>query len=111
MSMEFFAYPYMERFFEKDTKKYLYSHLVDAVEFLPYGAAIDEFQHFVYENPNVKPVERRAKWREIEHKYQPLKISTPFLIRGPNGSNNYTFYKPILLHRLHACSSLCLCFL
>ncbi|MDD3422234.1 MAG: M3 family oligoendopeptidase, partial [Bacilli bacterium] len=83
MSMEFFAYPYMERFFEKDTKKYLYSHLVDAVEFLPYGAAIDEFQHFVYENPNVKPVERRAKWREIEHKYQPhLKYSTPFFESG-----------------------------
>ncbi len=71
MSMEFFAYPWMENFFEEDTKKYKYSHLEGTLFFLPYGAAVDEFQHFVYENPNKTPKERRAQWREIEKKYLP----------------------------------------
>ena len=52
MSMEFFAWPYMEEFFGKDAEKYKYSHLADSIEFLPYGITIDEFQHWVYENPN-----------------------------------------------------------
>lgn len=71
MSMEFFAYPYMNAFFGEDTTKYIYSHLADAVTFIPYGVAVDEFQHFVYENVDVTPAERRAKWREIEKKYLP----------------------------------------
>jgi len=66
MSMEFFAWPYMENFFGKDAEKYKYSHLADAIEFLPYGITIDEFQHWVYENPNATHEERCAKWLEIE---------------------------------------------
>ncbi|NLD01701.1 MAG: M3 family oligoendopeptidase, partial [Clostridiales bacterium] len=42
MSMEFFTHPWMERFFKEDTEKYFYSHVVDALSFLPYGASIDE---------------------------------------------------------------------
>jgi M3 family oligoendopeptidase len=38
---------------------------------LPYGVAIDEFQHAVYENPSMTPKERRATWRAIEKKYMP----------------------------------------
>jgi M3 family oligoendopeptidase len=34
---------------------------------------VDEFQHFVYENPEATPTERKSKWREIEKKYLPLK--------------------------------------
>ena len=83
MSMEFFAYPYLTPFFKEETDKYRYAHLCDAVEFLPYGAAVDEFQHFVYANPSVTPAERRAKWREIEKKYQPhIRYSTPFYESG-----------------------------
>lgn len=73
MSMEFFAYPWMESFFKEDKDKYIFSHLSGAIEFLPYGVAVDEFQHYVYENPNVTHKERCAKWREIERKYQPWK--------------------------------------
>lgn len=73
MSMEFLTYPWMELFFKEDTNKYKFAHLEDAIEFLPYGVAIDEFQHFVYENPDVTHDERCAKWREIEKKYLPLK--------------------------------------
>ncbi len=73
MSMEFFAYPWMKNFFEEDTDKYKFSHLEGTLLFLPYGAAVDEFQHFVYENPDKTPTERRAQWREIERKYLPTR--------------------------------------
>jgi len=73
MSMEFFTYPWMKNFFEEDEQKYKFAHLADALEFLPYGVSVDEFQHFVYENPEATPKERKAKWREIEKKYLPLR--------------------------------------
>ncbi|MFG6497129.1 M3 family oligoendopeptidase [Fictibacillus sp. UD] len=71
MSMEFLTYPWMEKLFGPDTEKYLYSHLTGAVEFIPYGVAVDEFQHFVYDNPDASPSERRTKWRELEKVYLP----------------------------------------
>lgn len=74
MSMEFFAWPWMQSFFGKDEPKYKYMHLSDAILFVPYGVAVDEFQHFVYENPNASPDERKAKWRMIEKKYLPHKV-------------------------------------
>lgn len=71
MSMEFFTWPWMDLFFKEDTEKYKFSHLSSAISFLPYGVAVDEFQHFVYENPEATPEERNKAWREIEHKYLP----------------------------------------
>ncbi|MGJ7919686.1 M3 family metallopeptidase, partial [Neobacillus sp. LXY-4] len=44
-----------------------------ALLFLPYGVAVDEFQHWVYENPNATPAERKRVWREIEKTYLPHK--------------------------------------
>ncbi|WP_010283248.1 M3 family oligoendopeptidase [Bacillus timonensis] len=73
MSMEFFTWPWMELFFKEDTDKYKFSHLSEALLFLPYGVAVDEFQHFVYENPQCTPAERNKAWREIEKKYMPLR--------------------------------------
>ncbi len=73
MSMEFLTHPWMSYFFKEDTNKYLYSHTADAIQFIPYGVTIDEFQHFVYENPNITHEERCAKFREIEKKYLPHK--------------------------------------
>ena len=74
MSMEFFAWPYADKFFGKDGDKYRYVHLVDAIEFLPYGITVDEFQHWVYEHPTATHEERCAKWREIEKRNSPQKI-------------------------------------
>lgn len=71
MSMEFFTWPWMDLFFEEDTEKYKFSHLSSSLLFLPYGVSVDEFQHWVYENPNATPQERKAAWREIEKTYLP----------------------------------------
>ncbi|MDG0876407.1 M3 family oligoendopeptidase [Paenibacillus thiaminolyticus] len=71
MSMEFFTWPWMNLFFEEETEKYKFVHLSSALLFLPYGVSVDEFQHFVYENPDATPAERKAAWRDIERKYLP----------------------------------------
>lgn len=74
MSMEFFAWPWMNLFFGKDADKYRYSHLCDAIEFLPYGITIDEFQHWVYAHPTATHEERCAAYQEIERRYTPQKV-------------------------------------
>ena len=71
MSMEFFAWPWMDLFFKEDTEKYKFSHLSSAILFLPYGVAVDEFQHVVYENPDMTPAQRNQAWKEIDAKYRP----------------------------------------
>ena len=71
MSMEFFTWPWMELFFKEDTAKYKFTHLSEALLFIPYGVSVDEFQHFVYAHPEASPEERKAAWREIERKYLP----------------------------------------
>ncbi|MDO4814879.1 MAG: M3 family oligoendopeptidase [Gemella sp.] len=71
MSMEFLTWPWMDLFFEEDTEKFKYYHIAGALKFLPYGVTVDEFQHIVYENPELSPAERRAKWLEVESKYLP----------------------------------------
>lgn len=73
MSMEFFTWPWLNFFFEEEADKYKFYHISDAFLFIPYGVAVDEFQHAVYENPDMTPEERKKTWREIEKKYMPYK--------------------------------------
>lgn len=71
MSMEYFTYPFMHLFFHEESEKYQYAHLIESLYFLPYGAAIDEFQHEVYANPSLTAIERKNIYRSIEKKYLP----------------------------------------
>lgn len=71
MSMEFLTWPWMELFFKEDIEKFRYEHLSDAINFLPYGVAVDEFQHWVYENPEATPKDRKKYWKTLESKYLP----------------------------------------
>ncbi|QWB99537.1 M3 family oligoendopeptidase [Mycoplasmatota bacterium] len=73
MSMEFLAWPWIDQFFKEDTDKYKFYHLDSSLSFLPYGVTVDEFQHEVYNNPNMTPDERKSTWRKIEKKYLPFK--------------------------------------
>ena len=72
MSMEFFAHPYMDMFFD-DPERYRFLHLADSISFLPYGVTVDEFQHWVYEHPEATPEQRDEQWRLLEEKYTPYK--------------------------------------
>ena len=71
MSMEYFAWPWMAKFFNGDAEKYKYEHMTENLMFIPYGVAVDEFQHFVYMQPEATPRERKTAWRSIEKKYLP----------------------------------------
>ena len=71
MSMEFFAWPWCEGFFGKDTQKFYYQHLAGALTFLPYGTMVDHFQHEIYKNPDMTPAQRHEVWAELEKMYRP----------------------------------------
>lgn len=71
MSMEFFTNPWMELFFGKDASKFLKMQLEDAICFIPYGCMVDEFQHIIYENPELSPAERHDVWKKLEKEYRP----------------------------------------
>lgn len=71
MSMEFFTEPWMKLFFGDRTDDYIAMHLEDAAAFIPYGTMVDEFQHIVYENPDLTPMERHSAWRKLEKEYKP----------------------------------------
>lgn len=71
MSMEQLTYPWMKLFFGDDTEKYKYVHTASNILFLPYGVAVDEFQHRMYEQPELTPNERKQVWVEMEKKYRP----------------------------------------
>ena len=73
MSMEQFAYPYAEKFFGDKADKFRFSHLQEALTFVPFGVAVDEYQHIVYANPELTPKQRTAEWKKLEEKYMPCR--------------------------------------
>ena len=84
MTMEHFAYPWMESFFGENCEKYLTAHLIGAISVVPYMCCVDEFQHRVYEKPDMTALERRHVWRAIEKEYMPWRDydGEPFLEEG-----------------------------
>ncbi len=71
MSMEFFAWPYMEKFFGEEAGKYKFMHALGSFSFIPYGTMVDAFQHIVYEHPELTPDERDAEWLKLEKTFRP----------------------------------------
>ncbi len=84
MSMEFLCHKYMDEFFGDSAEKYRYKHIVDAISFIPYGVIVDEFQHIVYENPDLTPAKRKAEYLKLEKKYRPYLSfeGIPYLEQG-----------------------------
>lgn len=72
MSMEFFAWPYMELFFGEHAAEYRFRHALDAFSFIPYGTMVDAFQHLVYEQPDMTPAQRNAAWLDLERQFRPF---------------------------------------
>jgi len=97
MSMEFFAWKWVDKFFLQDTEKYKLGHIMKSFLFLPYGVTVDEFQHRVYETPNITPEERRKIWLETQAKYMPWVEydNEPFLENGGRWQNQgHLFFSP-----------------
>ena len=85
-AMEYMSYPYMDIFYGKSAEQYSELHMTDGLLFLPYGCMVDEFQHVVYDKPELTPDERHAVWKELEERYQPYinydPSQTPFHAMG-----------------------------
>lgn len=97
MSMEFFAWKYIDMFFGKDANKYRYKHLFDALTFIPYGTIVDYFQHIVYENPDMTPKERDDVWLKLEKEFRPWMDAddVPYLSKGTRWQyQNHIFESP-----------------
>jgi len=84
MSMEFLTQDFHHLFFGDNTRKYEISHCEDSLGFIPYGCMVDEFQHRVYENPEMTPEQRNELWMALEKKYRPWLDfeDLPFFSRG-----------------------------
>lgn len=84
MSMEFLAWKYIDKFFGKDSVRYRYKHLYDALAFIPYGVIIDEFQKQVYEHPEMTPSQRNELYMNLEKEYRPYLDyeGLPYLDKG-----------------------------
>jgi M3 family oligoendopeptidase len=95
MSMEFFAWPWAEGFFGKDTRKFRYSHLASALTFIPYGTMVDHFQHEVYAHPEMTPAERHGVWKRLLGVYMPwmkLDGDIPFYAEGEGWQRQQHIY-------------------
>lgn len=100
MSMEYFAYNWMELFFGDRKDDYLKMHLEDSAAFVPYGCMVDEFQHIVYEKPEMTPAERKAVWAGLEKVYRrPGLRRRSFLWTGRLLAETAAhFWQPVLLY-------------
>lgn len=95
MSMEFLTAPWHELFFKDRTRKYEIGHCEEALIFIPYGCMVDEFQHIMYENPDLTPAQRNEKWLELEAKYRPWIDfdGLPFYSRGAGWQRQLHIYE------------------
>ena len=94
MSMEFLTAPWHEKFFGPLTRKYELGHCEDALIFIPYGCMVDEFQHRMYENPELTPAQRNQLWLDLEKKYRPWIDfeDLPFYSRGAGWQRQLHIY-------------------
>jgi M3 family oligoendopeptidase len=71
MGAELLAFPHMELVFGDDAERFRQGHLEQALLFLPYSCAVDEFQHHVYEEPSLTAPQRATLWKDMEARWLP----------------------------------------
>lgn len=71
MGLEFMTFPEIDRFFQGAGRQFCREHVIDSLMFLPYGVAVDHFQHLVYDNPAATGNDRMEMWQEMERTYLP----------------------------------------
>lgn len=70
-ALEYLSYPCMPAYFAENAEDYTLMHMTESLLFLPYACAVDEFQHLVYDQPDMSADERHRVWHLLEQKYQP----------------------------------------
>ncbi|MFK4468455.1 M3 family oligoendopeptidase [Bacillus sp. RC252] len=72
MTMELFSIKYWDAFYKdkKDLKQAKVNFFKDIITYLPGMLIVDQFQHWLYENPNHTFEERNEKYLELQKTYQ-----------------------------------------
>lgn len=73
MGMEYLSLRHVDEFFPdaEHARRFRQNRWTRAVELVCYIAVVDEFQHWIYENPAAAPDERDAQWDRIWETYIP----------------------------------------
>ncbi len=78
-TMELFAYPYAEAFFGKDAEKFLYMHQYGIISELTFYTMVDEYEGWLYTNPQAAMKERCEKLEQLFREYNPGVDNSEFL--------------------------------
>ncbi|MFA6948193.1 MAG: M3 family oligoendopeptidase [Eubacteriales bacterium] len=94
MSMEFFAWKWLDLFYGDETARAKFRHLEDALIFIPYGTMVDHFQHIMYDKPELTPAQRHETWAKLEKTYRPYMDfeEIPFYSAGRGWQRQHHIY-------------------
>jgi M3 family oligoendopeptidase len=94
MSMELFSRPWDRLFFADEAEKFHQYQLEAALDFIPYGCLVDDFQTTMYENPELTPAERKQTWLKLEKTYRPWINfdNLPFFCEGGGYQRQHHIY-------------------
>ncbi len=108
-AMEYFAWNWYPLFFGEDTQKFRYQKLRGALALLLGTSIVDEFQHFVYENPHAKIEELEQKYAQVERHYKPYMNyeDNTFLERGGHWRSMSNITSPPFHFISYALSTVC----
>lgn len=70
-TMEQFTYPYAEKFFGKNADKFRFSHLCDALIEIGAYSSLNEFENYLYHNPDDTTKVRALEYDRIKKLYNP----------------------------------------
>ncbi|MRT99845.1 M3 family oligoendopeptidase, partial [Bacillus anthracis] len=72
MTMELFSLNYWDTFYtdKKDLKQAKINYFKDVISYLPVMLIVDQFQHWLYENPTHTSEERNGKYLQLQKHYQ-----------------------------------------
>jgi len=71
MGMELLALPHLEEFYGDDAKRARRKFLEEIVQFFPFVAKVDAFQHWVYTHVDAGSEQRKDCWQALTRRFAP----------------------------------------
>ncbi|MCG3126907.1 MAG: hypothetical protein CHACPFDD_01762 [Phycisphaerae bacterium] len=72
MGMECLAHPHLEEFYGPDAGRARRRHLTDILNFFPWMARVDAFQHYVYTHVSHSVDRRLDEWQTLTRRFAPF---------------------------------------